>query len=71
MPFSTGDFFLESDRKARMDIDACLGIVPTAAAAVHEATCFSTSVIRIFGIEDIVDLAQEADSRPLAMGDWQ
>ena len=41
-----------------MDIDACLGIVPTAAAAVHEATCFSTSVIRIFSIEDIVDLAQ-------------
>ena len=41
-----------------MNIDSCLGVVPAAAAAVHEATCFSTSVIRIFSIEDIVDLAQ-------------
>ena len=41
-----------------MDIDSCLGVVPAAAATVHEATGFSTSVIRIFGIEDIVDLTQ-------------
>ena len=54
-----------------MDIDACLGIVPATTAAVHEAACFSTSVIGILGIEDIVDLAHEADSRPLAIGDWQ
>ena len=71
MPFSTGDFFLESDRKARMDIDACLGIVPTAAAAVHKPTGLRTTIIGILGIEDIVNLAQEADSRPLAIGYWQ
>ena len=53
-----------------MDIDSGLGVVPAAAAAVHEATCFSTSVIRIFGIEDIVDLAQEADGRE-GLFNWQ
>ena len=71
MPFSTGDFFLESDRKARMDIDACLGIVPTAAAAVHKAARLRTTIIGILGIEDIVNLAQEADVGVLAIGDWR
>ena len=41
-----------------MDIDACLGIVPTAAAAVHKAASFCATIIRILGIEDIIDLAQ-------------
>ena len=54
-----------------MDIDACLGIVPTAAAAVHKPTGLRTTIIGILGIEDIVNLAQEADSRPLAIGYWQ
>lgn len=44
-----------------MDIDARLGVVPTTTAAVHKAACLSTTVIRIFGVEDIVDLAHEAD----------
>ena len=41
-----------------MDIDACLGIVPTATAAVREAACLRTAIIGILGIEDIVDLTQ-------------
>lgn len=56
---------LECDGEASVDIDARLGVVPTT-AAIHEAACFSTTIIRIFGVEDIVDLAHEADSRPLA-----
>ena len=54
-----------------MDIDSRLGIVPTATAAVGESTGLSTTIIRILGIEDIIDLTHEADSGPLAMGDWQ
>jgi hypothetical protein len=49
---------LESNGKANVGIDACLGVVPTTTTTIHESTCFCTSVIRIFGIEDIVDLAQ-------------
>ena len=41
-----------------MDIDSRLSIVPAAAAAVHEAASFSTTIIRIFGVEDIIDLTQ-------------
>jgi hypothetical protein len=63
--------FLKLDREAGVDIDARLGIIPTAAAAVGEAASFCTTVIRILGIEDIIDLTHEADSGPLAMGDWQ
>lgn len=48
-----------------MDIDTCLGIVPAATTAVHEATCLGTTVIGILGVEDIIDLAQEADIREL------
>ena len=70
MPFSTGDFFLESDRKARMDIDACLGIVPTAAVAVHKPTGLRTTIIGKLGIEEIINLAQEADGRE-GLFNWQ
>jgi hypothetical protein len=63
--------FLKLDREASVDIDARLGIIPTAAAAIGEAASFCTTVIRILGIEDIIDLTHEADSGPLAMGDWQ
>ena len=41
-----------------MDIDACLGVVPTAAAAVQKPTCLRTTIIGIFGVEDIIDLTQ-------------
>ena len=46
-----------------MDIDACLGIVPTAAAAVHKPTGLRTAIIGILGVEKIVNLAQEANGR--------
>ena len=62
---------LECDGEASVDIDTGLGIVPATTAAVHKAACLSTTVIRILGVEDIVDLAHEADSRPLAIGYWQ
>ena len=62
---------LECDGEASVDIDASLSVVPTTTAAVHKAACLSTTVIRILGIEDIVDLAHEADSRPSAIGYWQ
>ena len=41
-----------------MDIDACLGVVPTAAAAVHKTARLRATIIGILGIEDIIDLAQ-------------
>ena len=41
-----------------MDIDACLGVVPTAAAAIHKAARLRTTIIGIFGVEDIIDLTQ-------------
>lgn len=44
-----------------MDIDASLGVVAAATTAVHESTGLRTTVIGILGIEDIVNLAQEAD----------
>mgnify|MGYP003458161276 CR=1 FL=1 len=50
-----------------MDIDACLGIVPTAAAAVHKAASLRTTIIGILGIEDIVNLAQEAKVRSIIL----
>ena len=62
---------LECDGEACVDIDASLGVVPTTTAAVHKAACLSTSVIRIFGVEDIVDLAHEADVGVSAIGYWQ
>ena len=62
---------LESDGEASVDIDARLGIVPTTTAAIHEAACFSTTVIGILGVEDIVDLAHEADFGVSAIGYWQ
>lgn len=49
---------LECDGEASVDIDACLRVVPTTTAAVHKAACLSTTIIRILGIEDIVNLAQ-------------
>ena len=51
-----------------MHIDTRLRIVPAAATTVHKATCLSTTIVRILGVEDIVDLAHESDSRPLAIG---
>ena len=54
-----------------MHIDTRLRIVPAAATTVHKSTCLSTTIVRILGVEDIVDLAHEADSRPLAIGYWQ
>ena len=63
--------FLECNRKTCMHIDPGLGIVPTTATAVHKTTCLRATIIRILGIEDIIDLTHEADSGPLAMGDWQ
>ena len=71
MPKDTGDFLLECNREASVDIDARLGIVPTATATIGEAACLRATIIRILGIEDIIDLTHEADSGPLAMGDWQ
>ena len=44
-----------------MDIDTSLGVVPATTTAVHESTGRRTTVIGILGVEDIVDLAQEAD----------
>ena len=61
---------LECDGEASVDIDARLGIVPATTAAVHKAACFCTTVIRILGVEDIVDLAHEADVGVSAIGDW-
>ena len=58
--------FLKLYRKSSMDIDARLGVVPTAAAAVHKAARFCTTIIGILGIEYIIDLAHEADIGPLA-----
>ena len=63
--------FLKLDREAGMDIDARLSIIPTAAAAVGEAARFCTTIIRILGIEDIIDLTHEADIGVSAMGYWQ
>lgn len=54
-----------------MDIDTSLGVVPATTTAVHESTGLRTTVIGILGVEDIVDLAQEADGRPLVIGYWQ
>ena len=61
MPKDTGDVLLECNREACVDIDSGLGIVPATTAAVHKATGLGTTVIRILGVEDIVDLAHEAD----------
>ena len=58
MPKDTGDFLLECNREASVDIDSRLGIVPAATAAVGESTGLSTTIIRIFGVEDIIDLTQ-------------
>ena len=41
-----------------MDINARLGVVPAAAATIGEAACLRATIIRILGIEDIIDLAQ-------------
>ena len=41
-----------------MHIDACLGVVPAAAATIGEAARLRTTIIGILGIEDIVDLTQ-------------
>ena len=53
-----------------MDIDTSLGVIPTATAIVHESACLGTTIVGILGIEDIVDLAQKADVRALAIGYW-
>ena len=49
-------YFLKLYREAGMDIDARLGVVPTAATTIGEAACLRATIIRIFGIEDIIDL---------------
>ena len=66
MPKDTGDVCLEYNYKSSMDIDARLGVVPTAATAIGEAASFCATIIRILGIEDIIDLAHEANIGPLA-----
>jgi hypothetical protein len=50
-------FFLKLYHKSSVDIDSSLGVVPTAAATIGEATCLRATIIRILGIEDIIDLA--------------
>jgi tRNA1(Val) A37 N6-methylase TrmN6 len=50
-------FFLKLYHKSSVDIDSGLGVVPTAAAAVHKPTGLCATIIRILGIEDIIDLA--------------
>ena len=62
---------LECDGEACVDIDARLGIIPTTTAAIHEAACLSTTVIGILGVENIVDVAHEADVGVSASGDWR
>ena len=54
-----------------MDIDARLSGVPTTTAAGHKAASLRPAIIRILGVEDIVDLAHEADIGVSAIGDWQ
>ena len=62
---------LESDIKTGMDIDACLGIVPTTTRRVRETASFCSTIASVFSVEDIIDLAHEADIGPLAIGYWQ
>ena len=50
-----------------MHIDASLGIVPTATATIHKAASLRTAIIGILGIEDIINLAQEADVRSIIL----
>ena len=52
------DILLKGNCKSCMHIDTCLGIVPAAATAVHESTCLGAAIIFVFGIEDVIDLAQ-------------
>jgi hypothetical protein len=58
---------LECDGEACVDIDTGLSVVPATTAAVHEAACFSTTVIGILGVENIVDLAQDTDIRGVSL----
>ena len=62
---------LESEGEAGMDIDACLGIIPTTTRGIQETASLCSSVASVFGIEDIIDLTHEADIGPLAIGYWQ
>ena len=62
---------LESDGEARVDIDACLGIIPTTTRGIQETASFRSTIARILGVEDIIDLTHEADIGPLAIGYWQ
>ena len=50
-----------------MDIDAGLCIVPTATTTIHKSTCLGTTIIRVLGIEDIVDLTQQANIRRIVL----
>ena len=54
-----------------MDIDACLGIVPTTTRGIQETAGLCTTIASILGVEDIIDLAHEADIGRLAIGYWQ
>jgi hypothetical protein len=58
---------LEHDRESSMNIDACLGIVPTTAAAIHKAACLGASIIGVLGVEDIINLAQDTDIRGVSL----
>ena len=49
---------LECDGETCVDIDTRLGIIPTTTAAIHKAARLSTTIIRILGVEDIIDLTQ-------------
>ena len=57
---------LECDGETSVNIDACLGIIPTATRGVCESTGLCSTVARILGVEHIIDLAHEADIGPLA-----
>ena len=49
--------FLKLYREASVDIYSRLGIVPATTATIGEAACLRATIIRILGIEDIIDLA--------------
>jgi len=40
-----------------VNVNARLGVVPAASAAIRKATRFRAAVIGVFGVEEIVELA--------------
>ena len=62
---------LESESETSVDIDSCLGIIPTTTRGIQETASFRSTITSILSIEHIIDLAHEADIGPLAIGYWQ